>query len=193
MQLIIITGPPAVGKMTVGMSLADITGFKLFHNHLSIELVNKFFDHGTPAFRRLDKLIRFSFFEEIAASNLPGLIFTYVWAFDDPDDTTYVDEIFQVFQKHGAEVSVVELCADLDTRLVRNRGADRLRLKPSKQDVKSSEKWLLEGELKYRMKSSETEISEKNILSINNNSLTPRQVASEIAKRLNLCASTSST
>jgi shikimate kinase len=37
MKLVILFGPPAVGKMTVGQQLANLTGFKLFHNHMTIE------------------------------------------------------------------------------------------------------------------------------------------------------------
>lgn len=31
---VIIMGPHAVGKMTVGQELAKITGLRLFHNHM---------------------------------------------------------------------------------------------------------------------------------------------------------------
>ena len=37
--LVIIIGPHAVGKMTVGQELARITDLRLFHNHMSIELI----------------------------------------------------------------------------------------------------------------------------------------------------------
>jgi shikimate kinase len=43
MKLIIIFGPQAVGKMTVGQELGKITNLKLFHNHMTIELVSPFF------------------------------------------------------------------------------------------------------------------------------------------------------
>lgn len=46
-DLIMITGPQAVGKMTVGQELAKLTNFKLFHNHMSIDLVNNFFSYST--------------------------------------------------------------------------------------------------------------------------------------------------
>ena len=59
MKFILICGGAATGKMTIGQSLAEKTGFKLFYNHMSLELVNAFFDFGTPSFRRLDDLIRF--------------------------------------------------------------------------------------------------------------------------------------
>jgi shikimate kinase len=34
MKFVLIFGPQAVGKMTVGQELAKITGLKLFHNHI---------------------------------------------------------------------------------------------------------------------------------------------------------------
>ena len=37
MKLVVIIGNGAVGKMTVGQELANITGLRLFHNHMSIE------------------------------------------------------------------------------------------------------------------------------------------------------------
>lgn len=43
MKLVVIIGPQAVGKMTVGHELEKITGLKLFHNHSSIEVVLPYF------------------------------------------------------------------------------------------------------------------------------------------------------
>ena len=39
MDLILIVGSGAVGKMTVGQELMKITDFRLFHNHMMIEPV----------------------------------------------------------------------------------------------------------------------------------------------------------
>ena len=36
MRLLLITGPPAVGKMTVGRAVAAQSDFRLFHNHHTI-------------------------------------------------------------------------------------------------------------------------------------------------------------
>ena len=85
-MLVMLVGPPAVGKMTVGHALAARTGLRLFHNHQTIDLVLRFFPFGTPPFQRLNGEFRRRIFEEVAASDLPGLIFTFVWAFDDPRD-----------------------------------------------------------------------------------------------------------
>jgi ATP-dependent Lon protease len=46
--LLFVLGPPAVGKMTVGNAIAEITGLKLFHNHLTIEPVLRLFEFGSP-------------------------------------------------------------------------------------------------------------------------------------------------
>ena len=64
MNVIIITGPPASGKMTVGRELSTLISYPLFYNHMSIELVVPFFDFGTPAFSRLNRKIRFEIFNE---------------------------------------------------------------------------------------------------------------------------------
>ncbi len=76
MKLVIIFGPQAVGKMTVGQELEKITPLKLFHNHMTIELVSPFFSYGTSEGRRLVSLFRREIFEVVSKSDLYGLIFT---------------------------------------------------------------------------------------------------------------------
>ena len=40
MKLVVIYGAPGVGKLTTAKALAELTGFRLFHNHLSFDLVS---------------------------------------------------------------------------------------------------------------------------------------------------------
>ena len=56
--LVIILGPHAVGKMTVGQELAKITDLRLFHNHMSIELTRKLFAHSEKEWSVLNETIR---------------------------------------------------------------------------------------------------------------------------------------
>ena len=63
-KIVFIEGPQAVGKMTVGHELEKMKQLKLFHNHLTIELVQPFFDYGTLAGNCLVKLFRREMFEE---------------------------------------------------------------------------------------------------------------------------------
>ena len=186
MTLIIICGPPASGKMTIGQELQELTGYKLFHNHMSLELVNQFFDFGTPNFRKLDKKIRFSIFEEIANSDVNGLIFTIVWAFNEKEDEEYIDEIINIFKRRSPKICLVELVCDLEERLRRNKHENRLKYKPSKRDIEASEKWLLYHDKKYRMNSIEGELSNKSIFKIENTNMTAREVAKKIIEHYDL-------
>ena len=76
-HLVIIFGPHAVGKMTVGQELAKITELKLFHNHMAIEVVSDLFRGMPREYRRLVDLFRREIFEDYSKSDEYGMIFTY--------------------------------------------------------------------------------------------------------------------
>ena len=50
MRLVYIHGAPAVGKLTVAKSLAQLTNARLFDNHVSINLARSLFDHGQQGY-----------------------------------------------------------------------------------------------------------------------------------------------
>ena len=75
-KFVSIIGPQAVGKMTVGQELAKLTGYKLFYNHMTIEMVRLIFDYDKKAYQRMNQLIRYEVFKEFAKSNENGIIFT---------------------------------------------------------------------------------------------------------------------
>jgi len=134
MTLLFVFGPPAVGKMAVGRAIAQASDFRLFHNHATIEPLLDVFDYGTPAFFRLNGEMRHRILEEAAAADV-NLVQTYAWALDEPEDAEAVEAYLQVFLDAGREVRLVELYADLDTRLARNGTAYRLSEKKSKRDL----------------------------------------------------------
>lgn len=138
MRLLLIIGPPAVGKMTVGREIAARSDFRLFHNHHTIEPLVEVFGYGTAPFNVLNGEFRRRVIEEAARNNL-DLIFTFVWNLEDPADTAYVEQLVAPFDEAGGEIRVLELAADLETRLVRNRGESRLAAKPTKRDVEWSD------------------------------------------------------
>ena len=150
--LVVIFGPPAVGKMTVGHELSTLTGLPLFHNHLTIEPLLRFFPFGHPSFRRLTTEFRTRLFEEVAAApEHSGLIFTYVWALDEPGDRTFIEHLTGIFTAVGARVCYVELAAALEERLRRNESEFRLAEKPSKRELAASRDRLLENDRRYRL------------------------------------------
>lgn len=180
MHFVVIFGPPAVGKMTVGYELAQLTGFKLFHNHMTIDLVLNFFPYGHPQFGKLVGEFRRRIVEEVAASDLPGLIFTYVWALDDPGDKAEVDNYCAIFRQHGSQVYFVELEATFDERLKRNRTPFRLKHKPSKRKIMLSEQNLLDAEDRYKLNSTNDFFYQENYLKIDNSWLSASETAKSI-------------
>jgi len=185
MKFILIFGPPAVGKMTVGHELEKASGFKLFHNHMTIDMITPVFPHGTLSFYRLLELFRMEMFKEAAKSDLKGLIFTFCWAFDDKKDEDYVNTVVSIFRNEGAEIYYVELEANLKERLRRNKTHHRLAHKPSKRDLEFSEKNLLKDHREYRLNTRKGEFKRANYLRINNTSLSAKEVVKIIQKEFN--------
>jgi len=186
MKFVIIFGPHAVGKMTVGQELMRLTGLKLFHNHMTIELVTPFFDFSTPEGGRLVSLFRREIFEAMAKSDQKGMIFTYMWALDTQEDWDYVKSVTDLFESHGAEVYYVELAADRDVRLERNKTENRLLNKPTKRDLAASEQRFIRTEEKYRLNSLPGEIPFENYIRIDNTNLSPEAAAEMIKERFGL-------
>lgn len=180
MKFIMITGPMAVGKMAVGMALAEKTGLKLFHNHMTIEPVIRLFPYGSKEAQYLISHFREEIFKCMADSDMPGMIFTYVWAFDMPSEYDNVNTILKRFEDKGATTYIVELEADIETRVARNKTPLRLEEKASKRDVKVTEERMLHLTEKHRLNSLDGEVKHPNYLKINNNDLEPEEVADRI-------------
>jgi hypothetical protein len=118
-KLVFLYGPPGVGKLTTAQALADLTGFKLFHNHLSFNLVRAIFDFPSPPFLELAGTVRLAVFEAAARARVPGLIFTFVYAAGADD--AFVAQTVETVERHGGGVLFVRLTCDvavLEQRIV---------------------------------------------------------------------------
>lgn len=133
-ELVLLFGPPAVGKMTVGRSLCRLTGWRLFHNHLAIEPLLEVFEFTSPSFQRLKDEFWRRVLEEAVVAGLPGLVATYVWALERPEDAAQLERWLAPVLGAGGTVRLVELVAPLAVRQERNNTAARLAAKPSKRD-----------------------------------------------------------
>jgi hypothetical protein len=154
---------------------------------MTIELVVNFFDFGETQFEALVSEFRHRLFQEVASSDLPGLIFTFVWAVEHEFDREFVERSCHIFRDKGAGVYFVELQADLEERLSRNETEFRLSHKASKRDIESSRRRLLDDEEKYRLNSDGDSFIKDNYLKIDNTNLsatdTARMIADEFAFR----------
>jgi len=188
-SLVVIFGPPAVGKMTVGLELERMTGLPLFHNHMSVDPVLRYFAFGTPAFGRLVGEFRRRLFEEVAESDLPGLIFTYVWALNDERDRASVDHLTGIFAKHGAQICFVELKATQAERLLRNETPLRLAQKAPKRDIVRSRQHLLEADTQYQLNTDGDFFYPERHLQIENTDLAPEVAANRVIEHFQLLRS----
>jgi len=183
MKLLFLFGNSAVGKMTVGQELMKITDLRLFHNHMTIEPVLEIFGQfRRDTIQRLREVI----FEDFAASDGYGLIFTYMWAFDRPSEWDYVAHVREIFGRQGAEIYYAELFAPQELRLQRNATENRLQHKPSKRDLELSNLRLLMDDATCRCVSEEWEIPFPNYIKIDNSDLPPEAAARKIKERFAL-------
>jgi hypothetical protein len=185
-KLLLIIGPQAVGKMTVGQKLEKITNLKFMHNHETLELPARIFGWGSESRRKLTSLFRWAILEEVAKSDLEGLIFTLVFSFDHDSDWGFFEKVKTLFEENNGEVIVVELEADLEERLKRNKTENRLNNKPSKRNLEFTEKEIVEDMQKYRLNSFDGEFDGEKYIKINNTNLSAEEVAKMVKEKFDL-------
>lgn len=166
MKFLFIFGPQAVGKMSVGEILSKKLDLPLLHNHVTLDVIWPYIGWNETTFKLSDEL-RLGIFDYIAKDpNHKGIIFTFVWSFDSVDDWAYIEQVKSLFNQEHHELYFIELEADIDQRLIRNKSENRLLKKPSKRDVEYSENELLTSLKKHRLNSYPNEVKEKNYLKI---------------------------
>lgn len=181
MKLVIIYGPPAVGKLTVAQALAKLTGFKLIHNHLIGDLVVSLFDRGSSQANKLNQQIRTLAYKSAAENKLNGVITTFVYHHDQSErEKRCINEYKSTVQKHSGEVFLVRLSCDMER--LRQRVASPSRLKAIK--ISSVEK--LEQELKNQSLTDEIAVDGVKSLHIDNTDVAPENAAQMIKSYLGL-------
>jgi hypothetical protein len=106
-KLIFLHGLPGVGKLTVARELAELTNFRVFHNHLVVDLVESVFEFGSEPFVQLREKIWLDVFSQAVEANLKGLIFTF--AFDRTVQSSFIKHTQDLMARSGNEILFVEL------------------------------------------------------------------------------------
>ena len=125
MKLLIIYGAPAAGKLTIATEVARRTGFKLFHNHVSIDCVKPVFDFGTRPFLTMIETIRFAMIAEAAREGV-DLIHTFVYALGEDDE--HFAKLIASAEDNGGEVQLVLLKCEPDELKARIGNDSRVRI-----------------------------------------------------------------
>lgn len=173
-KLLIIFGPPAVGKTTIGKILESKSDFKLFHNHMVMDGIMHLFGVGTPSEDKLSRIVRESVIREAAEVGM-NLIFTYVWNFGKEKGKMNIDFYKNIYESTGGEVIFVELFAPLSVRAER---ADHPMRNIEKKHAPNKDRVLaLENILNF---TSTDPFFYPNYIKINTENKTPEAIAEEI-------------
>lgn len=170
MHIILIHGLPGVGKLTVAKELAKKTGYKLFHNHLTIDLVSSLFTLSYPRYWDLNRELRLLMIEEAAKADLKGIIITYCYAPSIGDQ--FITSLLSLVKKYTCTLDVVYLrCTDeaLYQRVESPSRQGTTKLHTKKELIKALEA------LPF------TQIPQVESLVIDNTMLPPEQVAEMIS------------
>lgn len=172
MVLVFIYGPVAVGKLTTAKSLSKITGYPIFHNHLSFDLVASIFKFGEADFLKLNDKIRLMMFEESAKKQVKGLIFTFCYS--NPLDNNFIKKTIKVIEKYNGRVFFVRLNCDESTlfeRVEKNSRQNSGKINDKKKLQKAISKWNILSKISF-----------VDSLEIDNTKLSSKKTASLIKK-----------
>jgi chloramphenicol 3-O-phosphotransferase len=127
LRLVFLYGPPASGKLTVARELAKLTGYKVFHNHLTVDMADEVFEFGSRPWTEVVGRTRVLVAEVAAKASIPGLIYTFVYG--HPMDVPHVKKLTLTVERHGGKVCFVQLVCDHETlmRRVGNRSRTEFR------------------------------------------------------------------
>jgi hypothetical protein len=123
MKVIMLYGAPGAGKLTTAKALQRLTGYRLFHNHLTVDLVASVFDFGTAAFAELRERIWLDVMQRAAREHVKGLIFTFV--FEPTVLPDFIERLTAALETEGATLLPVELQCETEENLRRVLAPER--------------------------------------------------------------------
>lgn len=124
MRLTVIYGPPGVGKLTVARALAALTGHRLFHNHLTVNLVTALFPPNTAAWDALAARVRLDVFAAAAREGV-DLILTRAPRDGEAAEVARVAAMLAPVVDGGGQVCFVQLACTRDELCARVAREDR--------------------------------------------------------------------
>lgn len=180
--LVILTGPSAVGKMTIGQAMQRLTGIPLFYNHQIIDVLTNYFEFNSPPYLQVVE----SFYEEFMAATAKAnrsLTITYGWAFNTEICADQIARYTRPFIESGGRVCVAELYAPLEVRLERNLTENR---RAHKKTDWATVEYLTELTQKYQYRSNGDIGFDFEHLELDVTTIEPEESARVIAERFGL-------
>jgi len=118
MRVLVLCGLPGVGKLTIARGLAQLRGYRVFHNHLVFDTVEALFPFGSSTFAELRGRLWLELLSRAIQEGGSSIIFTI--ARDRTLDADFLTRLTAALSRAGADVCCVELTcrlADLEHRV----------------------------------------------------------------------------
>lgn len=177
MNIVYIYWPPAVWKLTTAKELSKITWYKIFHNHLSHDLVSSIlnYEDNKEIFFPLIKDMNLFFLSKIP-NNIKWLILTN--CYEENKDENYIKSLKKILKTNWWDIKYVRLICDKNNLLDRVENLDR------KKTTKLKDRNKLEILLKEN--NYVNNIKNSNTLVIDNSNISPEEVAFNIKTYYNI-------
>ena len=170
MKVVWLHGPPAAGKLTVAKVLHTDHAFKLFHNHLAVDISLAIYDEfGEKDFFSFTNSVRRQVLSKANSLGVMHLVMTYMTCAEKDDPQ--IKEYLTFFAQENIEVYPIHLRPGNDELLSRVTSAGRINTYKISSVSKLSE-FLLDKHFQA--------IQHPNTLTIDNSELSPKSVASLI-------------
>jgi len=175
MQLIYIHGAPAVGKLTVAKHLVELTGARLFDNHVAIDLARSVLDFEHDGFWELVTRARLLVLETTVQQNVPLVIMTSCYS--DTEDRETLEAYEGTLRRFNAKILPVFLhCSKKE-----------MRCRVGNPDRKERRKISTEAELEQFVSDTLcTPIPRENCFKISSENVSPQDIAEKIFMHFNL-------
>jgi len=177
MDVIIIHGPPGVGKFTVAEKLSKITGYKLIHIHSIYDFLESIFskEKYEISLKILNK-IYLDVLEESAKLNFQGIIFTY--AEIARDNFNFLRKLKKILDKYDSKLRAVQLTCDKEE--LKKRVTNESRKKFNKTHT------IKELEYLFSIKDYQSTFSKIETITIDNTNVSPSKVAQKIKEKYSI-------